>query len=101
MCKRDRWYQCPVVDWPLAEDQLQACWHFGADTTGLYGRASGPWVIRVSQRGRYIAIPYVQRWSPYQQRVPVFEAAVPVEVTAPGESIHATIRLDADRVRAA
>jgi len=59
---------------------------------------NGTGILELPCCGSYVAMPVVQAG---EASVPLLDAAVPVEVTAPGAHLEAMIRIDPERVRAA
>ena len=58
----------------------------------------GPLRLELPRRGSYVAVPGVEGPG---GRVPLFDAAVRLEITTPGQVLGATIHLDPEKVRAA
>ncbi|HEU4419036.1 MAG TPA: hypothetical protein VFT55_08865, partial [Planctomycetota bacterium] len=67
----------------------------GDEVTKTFG--DGPLRFVLHRRGSYVAVPHAAG----EQRKPMLGAMVKFELTAPGQVVHTTIRLDPDEVRAA
>jgi hypothetical protein len=88
--------------WPTTEPALLAldAWSQNAKLDGDDDRAC----FTVPHRGSYLAVPYVGTREKDDAPIAwhcLLDAAIAIEITTPGDTVEATVRLDVDRVRSA
>jgi hypothetical protein len=86
--------------WPTTAQALDALLGWSVDAQLDDNRAC----FTVPHRGSYLAVPYVGTREKDDAPIAwhcLLDAAIAIEITTPGDTVEATVRLDVDRVRSA